>query len=129
MIFEREKEMLPVTLIAYPAPYLVPGPGLGAECRMVNSPDIVPVLRKFILVSRDADNPNPRLSAAAHVRDGYWYQLRHYKLMRWFVPIASPLLCPLLLFCFINSWEGTMNVSIFCNMHLPSWKATGESLD
>lgn len=71
MIFEREKEMLPVTLIAYLAPYLVPSPGLGAECRMVNSPDIVPVLRKFILVSRDADNPNPRLSAAAHGRDRY----------------------------------------------------------
>lgn len=35
--------------------YLLPGPGLDAECKMVDSPGNVPALMESILVRRDSD--------------------------------------------------------------------------
>ena len=77
--------------------YLVPGPGLSADCQMVNSPNSVPALMKFIFVRRDQTTQSLACPRLLTVSNRYTYQLKDYKLMHWFVPIASPP-APLFLF-------------------------------
>lgn len=52
---ERKRGGVTVGINCISGTYLMPGPGLDAGCKMVDSPDNVPAFMESILVSRDSN--------------------------------------------------------------------------